>query len=679
MPQESTSKIDDTPPRPKRQPLIERLLQRPTLLLLTPYFLGLVWTSLHPLVSIVTGELKCRGIYIDENGLDVHRHRVEMYPIGRWKAEERRLSTRDNSPLESSLGMCNALKIWQVIGSSIECLRHQATNEIQFDVVQISPSIGPVTQSPEAIVLVVDDANSVEDWYEGSDLYASILHLIQRLGSKKDCPWLAKTVYVVSAAGRPNSNTIPGDTSSRLDNLVEIFLSSYSGKQPARSPSYAVTPLPPHLTYPLIRSVLVLSNIPTSNATSHQTEVRILPHGKHGALPNLDLVFATVLSFQSRDKSGYQARSVFYRDSDFRVHPFPEVEVRLVHAMERFWNFISGDQVEKVFGFKGGKLRNAFMQYAKDMGGLLGFMGASMIGKAAPHSAALERGIDSLTIELRVPPKPVQEVASSTSLIHNHFADTARVTEHLLRAISNLHERLHHSVNQYTLPSINKFVSHGEYIFPAVLVSLPLVIRAAMLALKEIQRFRFAFVGVVMASITSMTICFQFWSGHCNKQLFTKDASSVDWSDLAYYVLAHLFVVVVARWSLRNEVLKWFKHSPEDDTMDIQDDHQKSLMFVACLLGVYLHAPLLLANYSLGLPSAVFWSPILAIFMVLPSIRAKKSTGLRLIISFAKLTVLVSLCPQFFLIPTVFGSYNAYLLWVHVPLHLLLSTLWLSV
>jgi glycosylphosphatidylinositol transamidase len=660
---------DASPSTPQKQPLIERLLKRPTLLLITPYIIGLLWTALHPLVSIVTGELKCRGIYIDENGLDVHRHRVESYPVGRWKADDRILLAGADSP---DVGMCDALKSWGVARASTECLRHRPTGQIELDVVKISPSIGPVVQSPEAIVLVVNDVVH-GDWYGESDLNASILHLIQRLGSKKDCPWLAKTVFVVSPITTDSGDTAPsGESSLKLDELVEAFLSSYSGKQYAHDTAAPITPLPPHFAYPLIRSVLVLSNIPTTNATDQQSEVRILPHGKKGALPNLDLVFATVLSFQSRDKSGYQARSIFHGESNFRVHPFPEIESVFIKSVERFWNGISGDKIQTALGIKNNKMNNAVMQYAKDMGGLLGFMGASMLDKAAPHYPALERGIDSLTIELRIPSKPMQEVATSTKLIHTHHADTARVTEHLLRSISNLHERLHHSVAQYTLPSMIKFVSHGEYIFPAILVSLPMAGRAAMLALRDIQRFRFRFVGVVTCMITLATIFINVWSSYHKFE----EQTDTDWSGLCVYLLVHLAIVITARHTLRKETSKWFKHSPEDDRNYVLDEHHKSLRFIACLFGVYLHAPLLLANYSLGFPSAVFWSPLLAIFMFLPSTEAKQHVGMRAIVYVAKVIVLVSFCPQFFLVP-LFGSYTEYVTTIDTPLHLIMSALWL--
>jgi glycosylphosphatidylinositol transamidase len=297
-----------------------------------------------------------------------------------------------------------------------------------------------------------------------------------------------------------------------------------------------------------------------------------------------------------------------------------------------------------------------------------------MLDRAAPHYPALDRGIDSLTVELRIPPKPGRETATSTTLIHPHYADTVRVTEHLVRSISNLHERLHHSVAQYTLPSISKFISHGEYIFPTILVSLPMVGRAVMLALIDIQRFRFMFVGVVIGFVSLITAVIYLWSSHHNIQ----DNTLVDWDTLCVYIVAHLMVLVVTRLTLRKEVAKWFKHSPKDDEMFTLDEHHKSLKFIACLAGIYLHVPLLLANYSLGLPSSVFWSLLLAIFMLLPSSMSKQPVLLRVGVSATKLILLVVTCPPLLLVPKVFGKYTMYIKVVYTALHLILSALWLS-
>ncbi|KAL3787563.1 hypothetical protein HJC23_000051 [Cyclotella cryptica] len=690
----STDAQPESPPTKAR--LLHRLLQRPTLLLLAPYLLGLLWTSLHPLLSIVTGELKCRGIYIDENGLDVHRHRVDSYPLERVRSP----SLQKNEWMHGmeATGMCDALRARHVSGSSIECLRHKVTDQIMFDVVMISPSIGPMVQSPEAIVLVINDALSNTkrgDWYDKSDLHASVLHLIQRLGSKKDCPWLAKTVFVVSpvlyerdtAVG--NATSVSYDkshSSSDLNDLVEAFLSSYSGKQPTQSTkSTPITPLPPSFSYPLIRSLLVLSNIPTHpiSLSHHHTEVRILPHGKGGNLPNLDLVFATVLSFQIRDSSGTALRSMYNGDSEFRVHPFRDLEISFVNGMERFWSVVSGGTLEKTLGWKENSAKKVLIQYAQDLGGWLGFVSALILGRSGPHAPALERGIDSLTIELRVPTEPsttdVTTSSSTPTAIHTHHADLVRCTEQLLRAMSNLHERLHHSVAQYTMPSLIKFVSHGEYIFPAILVSLPLVGRAAMLALRDLKRFRFVFAFLVTGVVCAVTIGIGMWSWYWKKGIAVQEDTTVDLSALGVYLAAHLLVVSVARRTMRIEMSKCFKKSLDgDEKMIALDDFHNSLRFLACICGIYLHVPLLLANYALGFSSSVFWTPLLAILVVPPSKALVLNSWLHLALSFTKIMLLVATAPPVFLVPRIFGSYTTYVNVVYTPLNLMLSALWMS-
>ncbi|KAL7517507.1 hypothetical protein ACHAWX_002425 [Stephanocyclus meneghinianus] len=689
------SQTESTPAKPG---LLRRLLQHPKLLLITPYLIGLLWTSLHPLVSIVTGELKCRGIYIDENGLDVHRHRVDSYPMERFKRVEDNLSsqTKDLIHGTEATGMCDALRAKHVNGASIECLRHEATDRIGFDIVMISPSIGPVVQSPEAIVLVVNDAISKTkqgDWYDRSDLYASILHLIQRLGSKKDCTWLAKTVLVVSPVldardlavrNATSASNHESYSSSDLTELVEAFLSSYSGKQPMpSSKSYQVTPLPPSFSYPLIRTLLVLSNIPTHplSLSHHRTEVRILPHGRGGNLPNLDLVFATALSFQIRDSSGTTLRSIYNGDSEFRAHPFRDVEISFVNGAERLWSVISGGTLEKTLGWKENSAKKALIQYAQDLGGWLGFVSALMLGRSAPHAPALERGIDSLTIELRVPIEPYTNVMTTSSTptnIHTHHADLVRCTEHLLRAMSNLHERLHHSVAQYTMPSLFKFVSHGEYIFPAILVSLPMVGRATMLALKDLKRFRFFFALVVTGVVCVITMGIGIWSLYWNQGMGVHGDASINLSALVVYLVAHLLVVYISRRIVRTKMSKAFEHPLNDDEKATLDDFHNSLRFLACIFGIYLHVPLLLANYSLGFSSSVFWTPLLAILVVPPSKCCGLNRWLRLAISFIKFNFLVATYPPVLLVPRIFGSYTNYVNVVYTPLHLMLSALWMS-
>jgi glycosylphosphatidylinositol transamidase len=373
----------------------EKLLRRAVPLLLTvPWFLGLMWTALHPLVSVITGELKCRGKFIDENGLDVHRHRVEKYPLERLELEREQPSSGTATTSLMGKGMCDAIysnRILSDISPSIECLHHQATDTIEFDVVRILPAMGPVIESTDAVVLVIggdkkrtsqnknNGQNSGDAWYEESDLNASILHMIKKLGNKDDCPWLTKVVYIVSPVERMAEDTTISSSNEfrssppQLESIVDAFMTSYLGGKSLNSHNNKFNPLPPDFTFPMIRSVLVVNDAEeTSNSSGvGHSEVRILPQGKGGILPNLDLVFATFLSFQSypAGERYTPANSIYYsQDSEFRAHPFgAKLEEKFVSVLKKVGNIIGLDE-------------RAVVQYAKDLGGLFGFVAGLVVG-----------------------------------------------------------------------------------------------------------------------------------------------------------------------------------------------------------------------------------------------------------------------------------------------------------
>ena len=380
------------------------------------------------MISVVTGELKCRGHYIDENGLDVHRHRVPGYPLERMERLPTWVRLSDDNDAKASEfsepfnvledkitateGMCNAVFTMNPpISPSIECLRHAATSHITFDVVRILPASGPMIESSEAVVIVVGDGNSYVgskdeevskkkndgDWYDRSDLNASILHMIKRLSNAKDCSWLSKTVFFVSPTttvtteSSKNRNTT--SSSSDLNSVVNAFIASYMGNTSSNSrlpKNKQVFPLPPHFSYPMIRSLLVLIDAPSPpySINHHHTEVRILPQGTSGVLPNLDLVFATFLSFQSQPEgvagspssSFNPSRMIYYGDSEFRMHSYGRWERTVRKAIDG-WGFGSlGDGLERVLGWKKGKFREGVAQYAMDLAGWFGFLAVLFIG-----------------------------------------------------------------------------------------------------------------------------------------------------------------------------------------------------------------------------------------------------------------------------------------------------------
>ena len=210
------------------------------------------------------------------------------------------------------------------------------------------------------------------------------------------------------------------------------------------------------------------------------------------------------------------------------------------------------------------------------------------------------------------------------------------------------------------MPSPSKFVSHGEYIFPALLVSLPMIVRASVLALRDLKRFQFSYAGALVSAVfvASFTISLL---AHLEA---LQDRS---WSAYAVFCSAYLFVFAVSR-----------RANPSVSKVgstDVQQECQNSIRFLACLYGVYCHAPLLLANYSLGFTSATFWSPMLAVIAP-ASLRTKQRIGVTAFMStLFEMMFLAVTSPPFLLVGRIFEQYTPYVLYCYTPLHLFLAIL----
>jgi hypothetical protein len=171
-----------------------------------------------------------------------------------------------------------------------------------------------------------------------------------------------KTSRIIGSNGSVGERRTP-----LLVDVVDAFIASYVGNRGV------VRPLPPDFTSAMIRSLLVLSDVDvddSSPSSSPRSEIRILPQGVGGALPNLDLVFATHSSLQSHPEGKFEkSKSMYYGgNTDYRNHPFGgAMEGRVMSAMRR---------VGVIIG-----LKDSFVEeYARDLAGLFGFIAAMAIG-----------------------------------------------------------------------------------------------------------------------------------------------------------------------------------------------------------------------------------------------------------------------------------------------------------
>ena len=178
------------------------------------------------------------------------------------------------------------------------------------------------------------------------------------------------------------------------------------------------------------------------------------------------------------------------------------------------------------------------------------------------------------------------------------------------------------------------------------------------------------------------TVVFGICAVGSNGSRYGEDTIPSEWTLQVVYFMLSLLVVLVAH-KAKSSILK----VPNETNKLIQPFHSEddieqcrmSLWFISCLIGIYLHAPLLLANYSLGFPSSVFWSPLLATLAIPQKLQTilVRNRVLSILLVIAKYVCLVMTSSPVLLVPRIFEGYTSYIIGVYTPLHLLLTVLWL--
>ena len=588
-------------------------------ILLLPYFIGIVWTCLHPRFSVLTGENKCRGSYIDENALDAHFASIRSY----------------NSNAPTSMGQESAKNSWKKVArlcdhfgnnrdETILCHRHGDL----FDIAAITPVSNAIEPHEEAIVLVV---SGTDDWIV-SRFHSTLIHWYRRLADPIEIPWLAKTVYVVA----PPSPTMTEkhDTSS-LEDTVSHFLDAYLGSKG----NLSLTPmLPPHISGAMLRNLIVLDvdttdltilngNMRREDKVSTFSHVSVLPQGRRGTLPNMDLVFIIGQLFNRATFTNTR----IYPKSTFTVHPY----VAQTQIFQKYLDGMTAKPRETT------SLQYQLRYWAEDMANLCLFAYTMALGPFPPHSPALDRGIDSITIQAGFHGKFSTRGLGGGDPVSDLF----QLIEYLIRALSNLHERLHHSITLYLLPSPRTFVSHVEYLLPNLLVLLPLAIRALGILIWDMKTIHLSSAGHMLFFAT-------FSMAFLNVVAAVPDLSMLSFNVLiiSWYVLVGIF------WYLR---LKGYEKGNGNDFCRTMN----SMHFVVCLTAIFVHVPIAFAHVSLAYPSSMLWT------MVLAFPRFGDSTNTK-VLNWIGLIVLVITAPPLFLVPAVFETYTAYLRTAYIPLHI---------
>ena len=361
-----------------------------------------------------------------------------------------------------------------------------------------------------------------------------------------------------------------------------------------------------------------------------QTDFSILPQGRRGTLPNLDLVNLLGKIF------GYTSFIRSYSGSTFLAHGYRE--------QSKTWNeyiqtIIVPQQAPTTTTTTSTTTWRKAQQWANDMVNLGLFVYTMAIGPFPPHWPALDRGIDSVTIQVSF-----RGVFNQDPTLR--FMEGLETT---LRSLSNLHERLHHSFVLYWMPSPDKFVSHMEYFLPNVLVLVPLATRAlGMIANGEIQLHLGAIGFSVLVTMSTMV----------SMLFISLGLTAFDMKDdFARTNTCFLIFIVGILYVLKTKIVPDCKQEDEEKAKYIRSSFQ----FTACATAVYILAPIAFAHTALAYVPSMLLVPLIAF----PNYGEKMGKFFLMLLC---VTWFVTL-PPILLVPRILDTYTTFLRYAYIPLH----------
>ncbi len=655
---ENDQKDDDAAMSAKKRKRLQKLVR---ILLFLPYLLGILWTCLHPIVSVITGELKCRGWYLDEHSIETRftaGEKPELVPSHLQDLVSEPLRSRHN---QIGYSLCDYFPMKgdpDFNDNNLICHKHGD----HFEVAMIMPLSNAIDASEEAVVLVVptpsdvyQNTGEISDW-NSSIFHKAVVKSIQHLANPVETPWLAKAVLVVTPTMSQDSET---DDSS-LEKTVSSFLDAYSGEQTI-SDDYArkkrgndektIPPLPPKLSGAILRNLVVLEVSDNSIAQNSgkgykptSTNLSILPHGRKGVLPNADLVFLV---------GKLMEQTIFHRhakDKTFLAHAYSEDSIAAEAWANRF--------IHKSGYFAGNKdLNRTVRKWAKGMIDVLLFAKTMAVGPFPPHAPALERGIDSLTI--RASFDGTHRRDPSVELVQH--------SEYIIRSLANLYERLHHSFTLYLLPSPMTFVSHIEYLLPNILVLLPLAVRAFGILLPKMTRGMdlTALGGILLMVLVVEVSMFLAADIFGFEDSFSAMITVyvVLYSAVSFFWVKKVLLRDHKRKSIANDKSK-------EDSTDANSETTRTILtlqFVTCALTVYILVPIAFSHVSLSYLPSVLWTPLLA-FPDYPSMKWSANKRFSLPVLFA---IAIASAPPVALVPWIVSTYTPFVRYAYSLLHML--------
>ena len=404
---------------------------------------GLVWWLLFPLVSISTGELKPRGLYVDENGLSVGTGAWSPRYHGRHQADPLTRSSSSSSSLRSPPSPLVCERFAANVTVTCNDVHLPSGSLVQLTVDHAWKAAGlEVT----VVVVVYHSSNAAQSAAFAADVAA-------RAGGSD---WLAKRVVVLLLS---TLTTMDNSASAVLDE----WLDAYHHRSPA-SHGRGVQ----HVG--LLRDAYVVDFSEPFVAATGRTRgnsasgppawaaVQLLVVGANGQLPNMDFLSAPLAAYPDLlvaegDAPALRARALALlspRDpaADALKKARPAFARALVTACRRAAR-------HGLLEVPSGRAR--CLAYVDRLEALVAFHAAAAGGPSGLHGHFLARNIDAATLRpIRAPGGVGGESADDAAEEVLNLA--AVVGGGLLRLSSNVHEELHHSHWFYLLMGSRHFV-----------------------------------------------------------------------------------------------------------------------------------------------------------------------------------------------------------------------------
>uniref|UniRef100_H3HCF2 Uncharacterized protein n=1 Tax=Phytophthora ramorum TaxID=164328 RepID=H3HCF2_PHYRM len=415
----------------------------------------------------------CRGTYMSENALliDLMEARASHQEAYSARGFHQKLLELPELPFGGCGDNCSAIVNWidiqlrslDRVEAYTQVFKTNEASEPRTNVYGILRA-SPLADGKEAIVLVTHFRNvgAGSGEYSGLALGLALLKYLSR------AKWLAKDVVLLAADdGRLDGSDgyAPG---------TEAWLQAYH-LDPIESGLQGVLPM----RAGVIRAAI---NLETMYDTRQVGSVGIYTAGMNGQLPNLDLVNTAVRAFRQ-----HQISTILDR-----ADAAPLNDTKQEDYVSSVLDFIAGLNDK----YAPEEYKQSAQNYLTNLKGMLHFMTTLASGPAGPHANFISYNIDSITLSL---------TKSSTSGDRPlSTREALRSIEMVVRALSNLEEKLHQSFFLYVLPSTTTFVSVGEYFYTVALAISPAFAHLLYLA-NQTSGMRIAFALAVFLVVEALS------------------------------------------------------------------------------------------------------------------------------------------------------------------------------